>query len=42
MAGFTHFNQQGEAIMVDVSAKKETAREATAEGRITMSSECFQ
>ena len=42
MAGFTHFNQQGEAIMVDVSAKKETVREATAEGRITMSSECFQ
>lgn len=42
MTGFTHFNQQGEAIMVDVSAKKETDREAVAEGRITMSSECFQ
>lgn len=42
MAEFTHFNQQGEAIMVDVGAKKETAREAVAEGRITMSRECFR
>lgn len=42
MAGFTHFNQHGEAIMVDVTAKKETEREAVAEGRITMSQECFQ
>lgn len=42
MAEFTHFNQHGEAVMVDVSDKKETAREATAEGRITMSQECFQ
>lgn len=42
MAEFTHFNQHGEAIMVDVSEKKETAREAVAEGRIAMSRECFQ
>ena len=28
--------------MVDVGEKKETAREAVAEGRITMSQECFQ
>lgn len=42
MAEFTHFNQHGDAIMVDVSDKKETKREATAEGRITMSRECFQ
>ena len=42
MADFTHFNQFGEAVMVDVGDKKETAREAVAEGRITMSSECFQ
>ena len=42
MADFTHFNQFGEAIMVDVGDKKETAREAVAEGRITMSRECFQ
>ncbi len=42
MSEFTHFNRQGEAIMVDVSAKAETAREAVAEGRILMSRECFQ
>ncbi len=42
MSEFTHFDHQGEAIMVDVSEKKETAREAVAEGRITMSAECFQ
>ena len=28
--------------MVDVSAKAETAREAVAEGRISMSRECFE
>ena len=28
--------------MVDVSAKTETAREAVAEGRISMSRECFE
>lgn len=42
MSEFTHFNRQGEAIMVDVSAKAETAREAVAEGRILMNRECFQ
>ncbi len=42
MAEFTHFNQNGDAIMVDVSEKKETVREATACGIITMSAECFQ
>ena len=42
MAEFTHFNQFGEAIMVDVGEKPETAREAVAEGRISMSEECFQ
>lgn len=41
MAEFTHFNRQGEAIMVDVSAKGETVREAVAEGCISMSRECF-
>ncbi len=30
MAEFTHFNRQGEAVMVDVSAKGETVREAVA------------
>lgn len=33
----SHFDQSGNAIMVDVSAKHETAREAVATGRITMS-----
>ena len=42
MSEFTHFNRQGEAVMVDVSAKAETAREAVAEGRISMSRECFE
>lgn len=42
MSEFTHFNRQGEAIMVDVSDKAETAREAVAEGRILMNRECFQ
>lgn len=41
MSEFTHFNRQGEAVMVDVSAKADTAREALAEGRIRMSRECF-
>lgn len=42
MAEFTHFNEKGEAWMVDVSAKAETIREATAIGTIYMSSECFE
>ena len=42
MSEFTHFNRQGEAIMVDVSEKADTAREAVAEGRICMSRECFE
>lgn len=41
MGEFTHFNQQGEAIMVDVSAKKDTVREAIAAGVIRMSEECY-
>lgn len=42
MSEFTHFNRHGEAVMVDVGEKKETKREAVAEGRITMSRECFE
>lgn len=42
MAEFTHFNAQGDAIMVDVSGKQDTLREAIAEGSISMSRECFQ
>ena len=41
MGEFTHFNQHGDAIMVDISKKAETAREAIAEGRISMHQECF-
>ena len=41
MGEFTHFNRHGEAIMVDISKKAETAREAIAEGRISMNQECF-
>lgn len=41
MGEFTHFNQHGDAIMVDISEKTDTAREAIAEGRISMNQECF-
>ena len=34
MSEFTHFNRHGEAVMVDVGEKKETKREAVAEGQI--------
>lgn len=39
---FTHFDEKGNAIMVDVSDKNETYREATACGSITMSEECYE
>lgn len=32
MGEFTHFNGQGEAIMVDVSEKQDTAREGDSVG----------
>lgn len=38
----THFDQDGKAIMVDVSQKDETLREATASGSITMKPETFR
>lgn len=34
MAGFNHFDQQGNAVMVDVSEKEITERVATASGII--------
>ena len=37
--GLTHFDAAGQAAMVDVSAKPETVREATARARITMQPE---
>lgn len=42
MAGSTHIDSDGNVIMVDVSAKAETAREAIAQGRISMSPEALQ
>ena len=41
MANLTHLDADGGAHMVDVSAKADTAREAVAEGRITMSAEAL-
>ncbi len=37
--GLTHFDESGQAHMVDVSAKAVTAREAVAEGRVEMAPE---
>ena len=36
MAGFTHFDKEGKARMVDVSDKAETERSATAQGSVIM------
>ncbi len=38
---FTHFDERGNAVMVDVSSKAITQRQAVAVGTITMSSICF-
>jgi len=38
---FTHFDEQGNAIMVDVSGKGITAREAIAKGSIELGAEAF-
>ena len=40
--GFTHFDQNGKAVMVDVTSKDETVREATATGKIIVNTEVFQ
>lgn len=42
MANFTHFNQDGEAIMVDVSQKDIIMRIAIAEGSIKVNQEVFR
>ena len=39
MSGFTHFDEVGNARMVDVSDKAETTRSATARGRVLMKPE---
>lgn len=41
MSGLTHLDSQGAARMVDVGGKPETARSATASGRIRMSAEAL-
>ncbi len=41
MNGLTHLDKKGNAKMVDVSQKNETARSAAASGRIYMSPEAF-
>ncbi|WP_301860296.1 cyclic pyranopterin monophosphate synthase MoaC [uncultured Megasphaera sp.] len=38
---FTHIDEKGQAIMVDVSQKQDTVRTAAASGRISMSRECY-
>lgn len=39
---FTHFDQHGNALMVDVSEKKESEREALATGTIQVNEEVYQ
>ena len=39
MSGLTHFDGEGNAVMVDVSAKEMTERTATARGRVFMQAE---
>ena len=39
MSGFTHFDDQGDAVMVDVSDKDVTSRTATATGSVFMEPE---
>ncbi len=41
MNDFTHFDETGNAVMVDVSQKNVTARTATAVGKIIVSKEIF-
>ena len=39
MSDFTHFDEEGRAVMVDVGAKAETERSATARGSVVMAPE---
>lgn len=41
MGELTHFDQEGNAIMVDISAKEVTSRTAVAQGRIFVSKEIY-
>lgn len=42
MADFSHLNQSGNAIMVDVTSKEQTTRHAIAMGSIFMNQACFE
>lgn len=42
MSSLTHFDQAGNAVMVDVTDKKVTERQATAAGRIRLSEKAFR
>ena len=42
MSGFTHFDAEGNAQMVDVTGKGETERVATAKGRVLMAPETMR
>ncbi|WP_226530372.1 cyclic pyranopterin monophosphate synthase MoaC [Metabacillus niabensis] len=42
MSEFTHFNDQGRAKMVDISAKEETVRTALAKTSITVTEEVYK
>jgi cyclic pyranopterin phosphate synthase len=42
MSNLTHFDEQGRAVMVDVSAKPETVRRATAAGAVVMAPETLR
>ena len=41
MAKLTHIDENGNAVMVDVTEKQATFRQATATGRIRMSAACY-
>ena len=42
MSRLTHFDAGGQATMVDVSGKEETARSATARGLVQLSAEAYR
>jgi len=42
MSDITHFDAQGNAVMVDVSKKQKTKRQAIATGRITMCAKSYK
>lgn len=41
-SGLTHFDENGKALMVDVTDKGETVREATAAGKIMVSRKVYE